>query len=467
MKINKILTADDSYIDLFRSAVQDIESFQDFLSRVFRVFRNENVRVRTLTFQVTDDCNLCCSYCYQINKGKRRMKIETAKKLIDYLLDSTPENNKYINYENTPAIIVDFIGGEPLLEIDLIDQIVDYFIEQTIIRNHPWREFYMINIGTNGVLYFDDRVQKFISKHDKKVSISITVDGNKRLHDACRIFHDGSGSYDLASSAAKDWMGRIQQYSTKLTIAPENVEYLYEAIISSIEFGYKAIHANCVFEEGWTIEHAKIYYHQMKLIADYMIDNKVYDKVFLKLFTADWYRPMDPVDNKNWCGGDGNMLSMDPDGYLYNCVRYMESSLGDSQKGLCIGHVDRGISITDQDKQNVHCMQCITRKSQSTDDCYTCPLADGCAWCSAYNYQCHGTPDKRTIFHCIMHQAESLATAYYWNRFAISKYEETGDIKYYYTRFPIYIPYDWAIDIIDDDEYQMLIKLARQDKRRY
>lgn len=72
-----------------------------------------------VTFIVTEDCNLRCSYCYQVHKNnKHRMTFEIAKKAIDYLLD----NPQMFDAE---GVLWDFIGGEPLLEIDLIDQIAN------------------------------------------------------------------------------------------------------------------------------------------------------------------------------------------------------------------------------------------------------------------------------------------------------------------------------------------------------
>ena len=61
------------------------------------------------------------------------------------------------------------------------------------------------------------------------------------------------------------------------------------------------------------------------------------------------------------------------------------------------------------------CLDCITRRSQSTDECFNCPIAGGCAWCSAYNYQITGTPDKRVTYICVMHKARVLANEYYWH----------------------------------------------------
>lgn len=121
------------------------EQYQDTMARLFPVEKEQKSNekdvislARPITFQVVDSCNLRCTYCYQINKQHHVMDFEIAKKFIDLLLSyRTKEDNPYINCENTPAIVIEFIGGEPFLAIDLIDKISDYFEEQMILLNHP------------------------------------------------------------------------------------------------------------------------------------------------------------------------------------------------------------------------------------------------------------------------------------------------------------------------------------------
>ena len=120
-------------IDDINMKRKKFEQYGDHKARLFPELHPYNegrvakTITKTVTFQVTDACNLACTYCYQINKGKRRMSFETAKQCIDMLLASN-ETNDYINPVSSPFLILDFIGGEPLLEIELIDQIMDYFI---------------------------------------------------------------------------------------------------------------------------------------------------------------------------------------------------------------------------------------------------------------------------------------------------------------------------------------------------
>ena len=95
----------------------------------------------------------------------------------------------------------------------------------------------------------------------------------------------------------------------------------------------------------------------------------------------------------------------------------------------------------------------IDRRSQSTDECFNCPIASGCAWCSAYNYEEFGTADKKTTYHCGMHKARVLANVYYWNKL----YRAVDNDK----RFRLNIPKEWALEIISESEYDFLLELSK------
>ena len=85
---------------------------------------------KEITFIVTKDCQLACKYCYLVGKNSNeRMSFDVAKKAIDYILSQ--EKNIMFNQE---SVIWDFIGGEPFLEIDLIDKICDYIKKELYIR---------------------------------------------------------------------------------------------------------------------------------------------------------------------------------------------------------------------------------------------------------------------------------------------------------------------------------------------
>lgn len=425
------------------------EQYDDFIRRIFHISQDseKNYGARTVTIQVTDECNLACTYCYQINKCTHVIPLEVGQKFLDDLLDG--RYNDYCDYSKAEAIILEFIGGEPFVAIKTVAALTDYFIEGMVRRNHPWLHRFRISICSNGTLYFNPEVQEYIRKHARHLSFSISIDGNKQLHDACRIFPDGSGSYDIAISAVDHYLKTYDaKMGSKMTIAPGNVAFVYDAVLGLVEKGYTEINLNCVYEEGWTLEHAKILYQQLKKIADYLLENKLYEDVCLSIFDQQAFCPLGEEDNNNWCGGTGAMLSVDWKGDLYPCIRYMESSLGGEREPIVIGDVYNGIKHTEKQCQVCDALDCITRRSQSTDECFYCPIARGCSWCSAYNYQCFGTANKRATFICIMHKARALANAYYWNK-CYRMYEPNK-------RFKIWMPEEWALEIIDADEFMLL-----------
>lgn len=433
------------------AAKHKIESYTDRLGRLFPEERNTTkVSARNVTFQVTDSCNLCCTYCYQTHKGNHTMPFEVASQFIDMLLS---DENTYINTENSSGVIIEFIGGEPFLAIELIDQITDYFIAQMIEKEHPWATRYRISICSNGLLYFDPRVQAYMNKHRRNLSFSITIDGNKELHDSCRILPDGSGSYDIAMAGVKDWIAKGGYMGSKITVAPGNVTHIFEAIKSIIENGYNDININCVFEEGWTVEHAKILYQQLKLVGDYLIDNNLVETHRVAMFDERMFRPKEEIDNRPWCGGLGSMIAVDYKGDIYPCLRYMESSLGNEQPPIIIGNIYEGIATTKCQQDCIACMKAVTRRSYNTDECFYCPIAAGCADCAAYNYQVYGTFNKRATFICIMHKARALANVYFWNKW----YKANGENKV----FENHCPDEWALDIIGQDELNFLKELAK------
>ena len=385
--------------------------FGDFVNSVLR----EEGTVKTVTLQVTDDCNLACSYCYQICKGHRYMDAATAKEFIDLLFTGEKGFEDYLVTKDMPGIILEFIGGEPMLAVDLIDEVVDYFEEKTLTGDMKYKDRWMVCITSNGTIY-TPKVKAFLKKHERHLSYTVTIDGNKELHDSCRVFPDGRGSYDLAIRPAIDMLAKNKGFGSKITISHDNLPYLYDAVLNMLDLGYRDIYANCVFEDCWQDGDEKIFYRELRRIADLMIREKLYEDHYISLFEENFFVPLGKDDNDNWCGGTGKMLAVDPDGKLFPCLRYMESSVGEAYPPYVIGNLKDGIGSLPIEKSRINCLNCITRRTQSTDECFNCPVAAGCAWCSAGNYTCYGTPDKRTTFICKMHKARALANAYYFNR---------------------------------------------------
>ncbi len=441
----------------FPEFIQQPEEYQNFIARLFKNnYSDIKQYVFNLTFQVCDDCCLKCTYCYQGFKGHHKMTFETAKKAIDQLLNADDNIKDYINSWEIPGVVIEFIGGEPFLEIDLIDQITDYFVSKMIELHHPWATKYIISISTNGILYFDPRVQEYIKKNQNVLGLSISIDGDKELHDSCRVFPDGSGSYDKAMEAVRHYMTHYNhEIGSKMTIAPGNVEYVYRAVVSMIDNGYKNINLNCVYEKGWELHHATTLYWQLKKLADYLLDNDLWREIYLSIF---YLHPgtKDDQEDRNYCGGDGEMLAINWQGKYYPCLRYMEDSVG-PDRGYYIGNIDEGIGQDELTALRVKELRSITRSSQSPDKCLNCNISMGCGWCTAYNYQEMGSINKRATFICDMHYATVLASLYYFN----SIYEKLGENN----RLSFNGIEDKALAIIPKEELEMIKEMAEDGNR--
>lgn len=433
-----------------------MKKFIQYSDQIARLYGGEDVLdkhelfTRDITFQVTDDCCCACTYCYQGHKGHRMMTKDVAKRGVDLLFDMYDKNEgTFINHK-TKAIILDFIGGEPLMNIDIIDYVCTYFVQKCLEKNHPWIYTWRASMISNGALYFEPKVQEFLKKFRGFVSFGITLDGPKEIHDVCRVYHDGRGNFDDAYAAMKHFNSHFYaELGTKVTIAPENLHNLNKIVKFFVDEGMEEIHANPIFEAEWTIEQAQEYYIELKKMADYIL---ALDKdIYVSLFEEFIGNPLPEEENNCYCGGDMNMLAFDPDGVAYPCLRYMESSLGDKVPALVIGSVD-GLLQTEGQQKTASCLSCLTRRSESTDECFYCPIASGCAECLAWNYECFGEIGKRCTRICPMHKARSLANVYYWNKY----YHKNNMDKH----FEMHLPKEEALKFISEDEYNMLLELS-------
>ncbi|MCK4258657.1 MAG: radical SAM peptide maturase, CXXX-repeat target family [Halanaerobiales bacterium] len=362
--------------------------------------------VKNITFVVTEDCNLVCKYCYITGKNtKNKMSFETAKKAVDYILnnpDEFPES----------SVIWEFIGGEPFLEVGLMDQITDYIKTEMYRLNHKWFENYRISISTNGLLYHTPEVQRYIKKNLNNLSIGISVDGNKIKHDQQRVKPDGSGSYEEVVKNVPLWLEQFPNGATKATFASADLPYLKDSIISIYELGIKTIPANVIFEEGWEEGDDLVFEEQLRQLADYIIDNRLWDEFNCSLFSDSLGFPLTEENLKaNWCGA-GRMLSIDYEGNFYPCTRFVGYSLN-NREGYVVGNIEDGY---DHDK--IRPFLALTLEKQSTEECINCQVAIGCAWCQGLNYDDAriDTIYERATYICKMHKARVRANDYYWAR---------------------------------------------------
>ena len=394
---------------------------------------------RDITFQITSSCNLRCSYCYEHHKCSEDMNIETAKRIIDSVFDTyEADNDTFIN-RDTKAIVLDFIGGEPLLKAKLIEEICDYWFAEGIRREIPIIPFTRISFATNGMLWFSEESQHLIKKYHEYMSLSVSIDGIKELHDMHRVDKNGNGSFDTAFRAFQDGK-QYNWYNSKMTFVPESFQYICDSVKMMIDEGCVDIFCNYAYEPVYTKEQAKALFTELRKLADYLVTEK--KDVFVSILDdeiGEQYK-----DDKNYCGGTGDMLSYAPDGKAYPCVRYAPISVGkEKAEKMVLGDCFNGLYQTDEQKRIRDMLNAITMKSQSEQKCIECPVSVGCGWCSGYNYEITGTPNKRLTNVCLVHKARVLAACYYVNK----RYIEIGDCD----PKKINLPYEEAVDLIGED----------------
>lgn len=365
---------------------------------------------KSITFIVTKDCQLACKYCYLVGKNeKERMPFQIAKQTIDYVFD-----NEWDGLFATESVIFDFIGGEPFLEIDLIEKICDYIKTELYRRNHHWFNSYRFSFSTNGINYNSDKVQKFITKNYNHLSVGITIDGTKTKHDLNRIWKGGDerGSYDDVVRNIPLWLEQFPEGATKVTISSADIPYIKESVLHLYSLGIHEVNINVVFEDVWNEGDELLFERQLLELADAIIDDKYYSDYACSFFSETIGKPLDKeLDNHNWCGA-GRMLAVDAAGNFYPCTRFAAYSLR-NKKPIIIGNVREGI-----DKNKLRPFLTLDRTTQSPQKCIKCEVASGCAWCQGENYDTADSPTiyQRSIAICKMHKARVKANNYYWNK---------------------------------------------------
>ena len=173
--------------------IEDIETLkeqgklfsEDIFADVAWDFKKRQSVVKALCLHVAHDCNLACKYCFaeegEYHGDRSIMSFEGGKKSLDFLIANSGSRH---NLE------VDFFGGEPLMNWEVVKQLVAYGREQEKIHNKNFR----FTLTTNGVL-LDEEVMDFCNKEMGNVVLSL--DGRKEVNDCMRCSRNGKGSYDL------------------------------------------------------------------------------------------------------------------------------------------------------------------------------------------------------------------------------------------------------------------------------
>ena len=317
-------------------------------------------RAKTITFIVTKDCQLACKYCYLVGKNSNeRMSFDVARKAIEYILDQDFKEE---------SVIWEFIGGEPLLEIDLIDKISDHIKVELFRLNHKWFNAYRFSLSTNGIMYGDAKVQHYIEKNKAHLSIGITIDGTEAKHNINRIYKTGYGSYKDVVKNIPLWLSQFPNAGTKVTISSEDIPFVCESVLHLYSLGIHEVNINAVFENVWKDGDDRLFEEQLIKLADAIIERELYKDFKCSFFSEIIGKPLDrELDNNNWCGA-GIMLSVDSNGDFYPCTRFAQYSLR-NKKSIKIGNISDGI-----DTNRLRPFLSLDRCTQSSEECIIAKL---------------------------------------------------------------------------------------------
>lgn len=361
---------------------------------------NNEESLYTLTFQVTKDCNCNCTYCYETNKEKIYMTEKTGKECIDFFF-------KNFLYSKIKIVGLNFIGGEPLLNLDVIDGICSYFIKQCCkYQKDDWLKFCNFSFITNGTLCNTQKFNKFLEKYKDFLFFTITLDGPQSVHDLCRKYKNGNGTFN---DVFTNWSQLFKKYpecvkaETKVTISPDNVHQVFNIIIFFIQNNFKDININPTFEHKWGYQEAFIYYQQLKKAIDFIIEQKIENIDFECLRTDKFLN-----ENKSLCGSFYNKsLTFDVNGNIFSCIRFTDIVDSD-QEQYCLGHIqDEQIKF----KSFLNYQDAFLQ--ERNPKCISCPISSGCKFCPAYNYLQNGKLFFDNTNLCLMHKVEYLISIYY------------------------------------------------------
>lgn len=361
----------------------------------------ENEIAQTVSFMVTEKCNLRCTYCYEENKKHITMDFQVAKDAVDYILSLPVKHEKGI---------FEFIGGEPLVEFDLVYDIITYIDNKLKELDHPWKDDRLYAITTNGTL-FTDRIKEVLERNRKMLSVGLSLDGTKEAHDLNRKNIDGGGSYDEIMKNFNWWRKTFPWNTIKATVNHDTLPFLFESVKHLIELGLDRIEINNVFENVWDEDDPELFKEELIKIADYLIDTGLYEEIYVAYFTHIFREQTNDLEHRSWCGSGTSMISIGLNGELYPCHRFQTLSKRDN---LAIGNIYDGI---DENKlKPFKYVNLQTIQGEYKKKCNECEYRNMCSWCTAYNYDVSGSIFRREGMFCDMVAAQYEANKYFFDR---------------------------------------------------
>lgn len=335
--------------------------------------KNSKPVVKALCLHVAHDCNLACRYCFAEEgeyHGRRAiMSFEVGKKALDFLIANSGSRR---NLE------VDFFGGEPLMNWQVVKDLVKYGREQEKIHNKNFR----FTITTNGVL-LDDEVMEFCNREMSNVVLSI--DGRKEVNDYMRPFRKGAGSYDLIMPKFQKFAESRNQenYYVRGTFTHHNLDFSKD-VLHFADMGFKQISVEPVVapeEEDYAIRKEDIpqILEEYDTLAKEMIKREKEGRGFNFFhFMIDLTGGPCVYKRLSGCGSGTEYLAVTPWGDLYPCHQFV----GEEQ--FLMGNVEEGIT---RPQVRNEFKNCNVYTKEACRDCFARFYCSGGCAANAYHFQ--------------------------------------------------------------------------------
>lgn len=356
-----------------KELIEEERLFTDDIYKDFVMdFKKRTTVVKALCLHIAHDCNLACKYCFADEgeyHGKRElMSYEVGKKALDFLV---------ANSGSRTNLEVDFFGGEPLMNFEVVKQLVKYGRS----LEEPYNKKFRFTLTTNGVL-LDDDILEFANKEMSNLVLSL--DGRKEVHDLMRPRRGGQGSYDtVVPKFIKAAESRNQMnYYVRGTYTRNNLDFAKD-VIHMADLGFEQISVEPVVadkSESYAIREEDIdtLIKQYDELTAEMIKRKKEGKPFNFFhFMIDLSGGPCVAKRLSGCGSGTEYLAVSPSGELYPCHQFM------GMKDFLLGNVDEGVIRTDIRDEFKLCNVYAKEKCKNCFAKFYC--SGGCA-ANSYNF---------------------------------------------------------------------------------
>ena len=345
---------------------------EDIYERYIGEFKNRETVVKALCLHIAHDCNLACKYCFaeegEYHGRKALMSFEVGKKALDFLVASSGNR---VNLE------VDFFGGEPLLNWQVVKDLVAYGRS----LEEPHHKKFRFTLTTNGVL-LNDEILEFANK--EMANIVLSIDGRQKIHDLMRPHRGGQGSYDEVVPKYKKVAESRKQmnYYVRGTFTRNNLDFA-EDVKHLADEGFEQISVEPVVAAD-TEEYALreedlpvILSEYDKLALEYIRRKKEGKGFNFFHFMIDLEGGPCVAKRLSGCGSGTEYLAVTPWGDFYPCHQFV------GQEEFLMGNVDDGIVRTDiRDTFKT----CNVYAKEKCKDCFAKFYCSGGCAANAYNF---------------------------------------------------------------------------------